>query len=231
MGGPRRASRRNLRTRTPVLVAALVAALAGLAAFLPRAGTFLVAEDPFTHADVALVLSGLPTSRAFAARDPYRQGRVDEIWILPEPPNTVEGEVVGSQVAEELVRLKLFNPVSPQWAARVLASSGGPVSKLIVLLRSADGTIREAPQARELVRVRRPKSLVVVTSKSASRRARMIFRHTFKKDGVAVFSYPTPYDSFEVGRWWTKPRNALTVVTEYEKLLVNALTLALRLDG
>jgi hypothetical protein len=59
----------------------------------------------------------------------------------------------------------------------------------------------------------------------------MIYRHVFKHDPVQLFSYPTPYDAFEPDAWWSTPRNALVVVTEYQKLIANALTLALRPRG
>ena len=185
-----------------------------------------MAEDPFTDADIALVLSGLPTSRAFAASDLYLQGRVDEVWVIPEPPNKVEGEVVNDQLKEELIKRGLLDPTLPQWAERILMATGVPKSKIVVLPDSANGTIKEAPEVRAMLKLRLPTRLVLVTSKSASRRARYVFRHFFKNSNVQVLSYPTPYDPFEPHRWWSQPRNALTVVMEYEKFLANIVTLA-----
>jgi uncharacterized SAM-binding protein YcdF (DUF218 family) len=209
------------------VAACLVGVLAVTYAF-PRAGAFLVVEDPFAHAEIALVLSGLPLSRSFAARDLYHEGRVDHIVVIPEPPRKIEGEVVTDQIKDALVRLGLFDPSQPQWAERILVATGVPRSKIALLPESVDGTIREAPRVRAFLKDRLPKRLVVITSKSASRRARLIFRHVFRKDRVQIVSYPTPYDSFEPRTWWSQPRNALTVVTEYEKLFVNMLTLAFR---
>ena len=221
------------RTRHPTLrilrqggLVALAIGVVALGLFVPHAGEFLIVEDRFAHADVAVVLAGLPTSRALAVRDLYRQGRVDEILILPEPANKIEGEAVSDQVNEELVRLKLVNPNRPQWALRILLATGIPKERITVLPLPADGTISEGPLVRAVLRDRSLKSLVVITSKSASRRARFIFRQSFRKTPVQVFSYPTPYDPFQSHRWWTHPRNALTVVTEYEKLLLNTWTLA-----
>jgi uncharacterized SAM-binding protein YcdF (DUF218 family) len=88
-----------------------------------------------------------------------------------------------------------------------------------------DGTIHEARYVRESLRGRLPRRLALITSKSASRRARYIFRRVFRKDGVTILSSPTPYDGFQADRWWTQPHNALTVVTEYQKFLVNVLSL------
>lgn len=215
-------SRRSWRRVVLVLLAALLLAI-GL--FIPHAGSWLVVQDPLTHTEVALVLSGLPTSRALAARDLYRQGLVKDIWVIPEPIQKIEGEMVRQEVFEELAHHSLIDPTREPWAQRILVSMGVPPERIVVLAKPAHGTINEAQMVRETFHGRLPKRLVIITSKSASRRARMIFRRAFQRDGVEVLSYPTPYDPFEPVRWWSQPRNALTVVTEYEKLLVNAVTL------
>lgn len=207
---------------------ALLLSAAALALSFPQAGRFLVVEDPFTHADVALVLSGLPTSRAFAARDLYRQGRVDRIVVIPEPPNKIEGEMVGDAVVEELARLRLLVADRPQWAEQILMASGIPRAKVALLPEAAHGTIGEAELVKRFFGDRPPPRVALITSKSASRRARMIFRRIFRQRGVRILAAPTPYDLFEPARWWTRPRTALTVVTEYQKLVANALTLSLR---
>ena len=207
---------------------AALAALVAVGLFLPNAGRYLIASDPFEQADVAVILAGLPTSRTFAARDLYRQGRVGEIWILPEPVNKVEGEVVTDAVKHDLIRLGLFQPDLPQWAERILLASGVPKSQLLVLPKAEGGTMGEAPQARAAARQRHPKSLVIITSKTASRRARFIFRHMFKKEGIAIYAYPTPYDPFNPDRWWSMPRTALDVVMEYEKFVINAVAAMLQ---
>jgi len=209
------------------LVAALVAVAAGAWGFR-GAGRFLVVSDPLDEADVALVLSGLPTSRALAARDLYRAGRVREILVIPEPPTSVQGETVRPDALDELVRLGLVARDRPHWAQQVLAASGVPRASITVMPEAINGTIAEAEGVRAFLAGRLPQRLVLVTSRSASRRARLIFRRVFRKDGVQILSAPTPYDSFEPDRWWSTPRNALTVVTEYQKLLVNVLTLLLR---
>ena len=218
------------RRRLGVLTALLIAGVAGSGACFLHAGEFLVAEDAFTHADVALVLSGLPISRAFAASDLYRQGRVGQVWAIPEPPNKIEGEGVTDEVRKELIALKLFDPSLPQWSERILVAAGVPRERIVMLPTFANGTIGEARLVATFLHGRSPHSLVLITSKSASRRARFIFRRVLRQAHVQIFSAPTPYDSFESKRWWARPRNALTVVMEYQKFLANALTLTLGLD-
>jgi len=192
-----------------------------------RAGEFLVVEDAFDHADVAVVLSGLPTSRALAARDLYHQGKVDRILLIPEPPTKIEGEVVTEAAKQELIRLGLVDSHPPQWAERILVASGVPRSQMTWIPRPANGTIVEASLVRAWLKEEAPRSLVLITSKSALRRARFIFRRVLKQERVQIFCYPPPADPFEPHRWWSQPRSALTVLMEYEKLIANALTLAM----
>ena len=176
-------------------------------------------EDSFAHAEMAVVLSGDPIPRTLAARDLYREGRVGRILLIPEPLNPYR---------EEMMKLGLIElSDSRSWGERILTASGIPPEKILVAKESADGTIQEALLVRRTLAGRFPKNLAVVTSKFAGRRARFIFRTVLRRDGIQILSHPSPYDPFQPDRWWAHPRNALTVLTEYEKLLVNALTLLL----
>lgn len=207
-----RAGAARRAVRTLVLVGVLAAAL-----WFPHAGRFLVVQDDFAHADLGLVLSGSPAARTLAVRDLYRQHRIDRILIIPDPQGPA---------FEELVKLGLEDPDHPL-SERILIASGIPKAQVLFLPTSVDGTVTEARRVREFLRGRMPKRLALITSKSASRRARFIFRRVFRRDEVEIWSSPAPYDFFEADHWWAHPRNALTVVTEYEKLLVNAVTLLL----
>lgn len=188
--------------------------------FFPWAGQFIVAEDQFTHADTALILSGDPIRRALAARDLYQQERVGRILVIPEPPDRVEGE---------LVKLGMVDPALPPLSERILVAAGVPREKISFLPEPADGTIVEARRVRKFFDGQPPQRLVIITSKFASRRACFIFRQVLRD--VEIYCSPTPYDPFEPSRWWSKPRNALFVVMEYQKFLVNAFTLAFGLQG
>jgi uncharacterized SAM-binding protein YcdF (DUF218 family) len=217
--------RRSRLTTRRIGVGCGLISLLGAVVLFTQAGTWLVVKDPFGHAPVAVVMSGLPISRSFAARDLYTQGRVDRLLIIPEPPNKIEGEVVPDRLTHELTRWGLFDPTLPQWAVRILTAAGVPETAISVLPRSVNGTINEAQAVRSWFGDQVPKQFVVITSPSASRRARVIFREIFRDDEVQIVLSPTPHDGFLPERWWTSPRTALTVVTEYQKLLANALTL------
>ncbi len=200
------------------LIAGLLSLVAAAALFLPNAGAWLVVEDPFGHAATAVVLSGGPVHRSLAARDLYRHGRVDRILIIPEPEEPAQAE---------LVKLGLIDLTRPPTSLRILLASGVPADRITMLPESADGTIEEARVIRRWFGERLPPSLVIVTSKFASRRARLIFRAMFQHDPVRIVVVPTAYDPFQPTRWWRRPKHALFVVTEYQKLVANAVTLAL----
>ena len=211
----RRASRRRW------LCGALLTGALGAWAF-QRAGAFLVVEDAFRHAELAVVLSGDVIRRPLAARDLYRQGRIDRILVVPEPPDPTD---------QELIRLGLRDPGAPPISQRILLASGVPREKIAYLPEPAEGTIVEARRVKAFLTADPPSSLVIVTSKFPARRARLIFRRVLRGTVGEVFCYPSPYDPFQPARWWSKPRDALYVVLEYQKLLANLLTLALGRQG
>lgn len=220
-GGAMAGSRRVLgrRLALALVMALILGALAGVL-LIPRAGRFIVAEDPFSYAETALVLSGGPVHRALAARDLYLQGRVEQILIIPEP---------AYPVIQELVKLGLEDPTLPPLSERILVASGVPRDKISFLPTPADGTIVEALQVRSFLDGRLPPRLAVITSKFASRRACFIFRRVLRE--VEILCAPTPYDPFDPERWWSRPRDALYVVMEYQKFVTNVVTLALGRQG
>ena len=196
----------------------LAAALLGAAAFcFLQAGNFLVVKDDFSHAEVAVVLSGEPIGRMLAARDLYRRGLVKRILVIPEPSFPAD---------EELIRLGLVDPKLPPLPRRILVASGVPQSQFEILPEPSEGTIHEALAVQKFFQGKIPQSMVLITSKFASRRARFVFRRIFLKEKTAIYAFPTPYDAFEPKQWWRRPRNALQVVNEYLKFLANGLTLA-----
>ena len=217
-GSAARALRSRRGGALGVLVGVMVIGAAGALAFM-NAGRFLVAQDAFEHADMAVVLSGKPIERSLAARDLFRQGKIDRILIIPEPPRAVD---------TELVSLGLVNAGEPQWSERILAASGVPQDRFSFMISAANGTLEEAELVRKFAAGRPPFALVLITSPASSRRARFIFRRVLDPKQVTVYSYPASSDAFDAQRWWADPRSMLAVVTEYEKMLANAGTLLWR---
>ncbi len=110
---------------------------------------------------------------------------------------------------------------------RILLASRVPRSSIAFLPHAVDGTIQEAVQVRRFFKGKTPESVVIVASKSNSRRARWIFRHILRKEKILVYGYASPYDPFDPIGWWAKPREALRVVMEYLKFIPNLVGLLL----
>ena len=184
----------------------------------PRAGRFLVADEQSPAGDVAVVLSGEPISRVLGARDLYRTGRVRRVLIVPEPPADPAGR-------EGVITLGLLDPQLAPLSERILVASGVPKSDIAFLGEPADGTTTEARRVRRSLAGQPDRRIVVVTSKFASRRACYVFRRVLRDREVVCA--PTPYDPFDPVGWWSRPRDALYVLMEYQKFLATTVMLIL----
>lgn len=204
------------RRRLAVIAGAGAFLLMAGGTFFVAAGALLVERGEVRDADLAVVLSGEPVTRALAARDLYRAGQARAVLVIPEPR--------WPALEAELRRLGLEEIVRGRIAERILAAGGVSPEALAVLHGPADGTIMEARRVRAFLRERPARRIAVVTSTFASRRACFIFRRVL--DGVDVVCAPTPYDEFDRGRWWRQPRHALLVLMEYQKLVANSVMLA-----
>ncbi|GIW40648.1 MAG: hypothetical protein KatS3mg076_1225 [Candidatus Binatia bacterium] len=177
---------------------------------LEASGRFLVVQDEVRPADAIVVLAGSFPDRILHAADLYERGVAPRIVLTvgPEPPGSAELRRRKLKVTEQHERNRLL--------ARRL---GVPPEAIVVVRERAGSTIAESRAlVRELGRmgIRR---VVLVTSKTHSRRARDIFRFVTREQGIEVLVSPTPYDPFSPRGWWRKRVLARRVVTEYGKWL------------
>jgi uncharacterized SAM-binding protein YcdF (DUF218 family) len=208
--------RKRPRVGRVVLLIGLLLCLAAVL-IVPRAGDFLVVEDAFDHADAAVVLAGAPYRRVFGARDLYQQGRVAQVLISPEP--------VEPAVAPELARLGL--PDQNRLHEAILTASGVPPAR-ITFLPESESTIMEAQRVREFYGDRLPPRLAVVTSRLATRRACFVFQQVLRD--TRVLCVPMAYDPYGPtgpNVWWARRGSYAMMLSEYQKLLVNAVELLL----
>lgn len=195
-----------------------IAAGLAVAAYLPWAGAVLVVNDQPAPAEALVVLSGGRLDRVLAALDLYQRGLSPRVVLIPEPP---------MPPATRLAQLGISIERSDELARRVLLAGGVAGQAILVLPRHVDGTIAEAREIRTLMESQGWSSVAVVTSKTPSRRACWIFRRVLSDRTVhCVASWHDPADP---ARWWRDPRTALRVLTEYQKLAVNMVSLALGL--
>jgi len=190
-----------------VVIACSVLAL-GLAAFL-EVGRWLVVEDPLAKVRAIAVLSGRMPLRALEAAKLYRQGYASEIWLThsSDPGETLEA--MGIPYAGE----EYYNTL-------VLIHEGVPAAAIHVLNPPTVNTVDEVQViSAGLDRQQgNDRSVILVTSKAHTRRARLLWRKLASKQTRAITRAASD-DPFDPGHWWRTTSDALDVVREVLGLL------------
>jgi uncharacterized SAM-binding protein YcdF (DUF218 family) len=173
------------------------------------AGEFLVVSDPLpAHADAIVILAGSPPARLLEATELYRSGLAPRIVLTRErrPPATVALARRGVPVDD------------PDTLAQShLIALGIPAEAITILNGRAYSTTSEAQLIARWGCRSHIRSLVVVTSPSHTRRARLILRRLVAP-GTTLAVRPAPADFFPRRRWWRSRRSSKLVLSEYEKL-------------
>ena len=176
-----------MRAALGVAVALAAVAVAAILA----AGRVLVVADPLPpRADAIVVLAGSVPDRALEAADLYGAGRAPRVVVTRE-------------------RL-------PRGQA-ALRQLGVPPTAILLLRRRAVSTESEARTIARWACRQGVRRLVVVTSRSHTRRARLILRQALG-NGIELAMRPSRSDAFVAARWWRDRRDAKLVLSEYEKL-------------
>ena len=191
-------------------VVALVVAL-GLAALaaVPLAGRILVISDPLpAHADAIVVLAGSVPDRVLEAADLYRAGIAPRIVVTRE-------RVRRGDAALRTRGIRF--PEDDELMMQALERLGVPDAAVVRLRRRANSTETEVRTIARWACRDRLRSLVVVTSRVHTRRARLILRRTLPPS-IALAVVPSRYDRFSARRWWHVRRDAKFVLSEWQKL-------------
>ena len=179
---------------------------------LPSLGGLLISQDEPQHSDIIVLLMGSGPDRMLGAVDLYKQGYADEIVMVR---NMVRGyDLVVSQGVQI--------PHDSDIARDVAVQLGVPAEKITVLPGDALSTQDEAIQVREYLKSETDiDSLIIVTSKSHSGRAKKIFIKAMSSldREIRVISCPTKYDDFKAEGWWKSREDLKRGALEYLKLL------------
>jgi uncharacterized SAM-binding protein YcdF (DUF218 family) len=178
---------------------------------LPFLGSFLVVPDQPQKSDIIVLLMGSGPDRMLGAVDLYKQGYADEIVMVR---NMVRGyDLVVSQ------GVKI--PHNTDIVREVAVQLGVPAEKITVIPGDALSTQDEAVQVREYLK-NEPDidSLIIVTSKSHSGRAKKIFVKAMSSIDreIKVLSCPTEYDDFNAEKRWQNREDLKRGALEYLKL-------------
>lgn len=179
---------------------------------LPSLGNYLVAEDEPQQSDIIVLLMGSGPDRMLGAVDLYHAEYADEILMVR---NMVRGyDLVVSQ------GVKI--PHDTDIAKEVAVQLGVPEEKITVLPGDALSTQDEAIAVREYLKTEPDiDSLIIVTSKSHSGRAKKIFIKAMESIDreIKVLSCPTEYDDFNAEKWWQNREDLKRGALEYLKLM------------
>lgn len=188
--------------------------LAAALLFLAAAGVFfgyhaarwLKQDDPAAKADAIVVLAGR-YERSMHAADLYRAGHA---------PLVVVSEAVQDPGARQLEALGIRLPGAYDTYLRILQAKGVPEAAIQKLGPQAISTADEAQAI--AARFGQPgKRVIVVTSPSHTRRARMIIDDALQGRGATVLMSATPYETFP-DAWWRSQDAARDVLLEWSKI-------------
>ena len=193
-----------------VIAAALaLLALAAFLTFAPLAGRFLVVADPLPKsADAIVVLAGSLRARSLEAARLYKDGIAPRVVVTREtqPPGATALRHAGVEL-----------PESDTLTRTALAGLGVPPRTIVTLRRRAQSTASEARTIARWACAHGIDSLIVVTSPSHTRRARLVLSRALGPH-VTLTMRPTPDDSFAGDRWYRVRRDAKEVLSEWQKL-------------
>lgn len=176
---------------------------AALAVWFP--GWFIDFSEPPRKADLIVVLAG-GYARPFYAADLYKEGWAPEVWV--SRPYRPPGEL-------KAVALGVDFPAEHEINRDILIRSGVPGERIHLYGDSVMSTANEAMALGKAVELA-GKTVLIVTSRHHSRRAKWIFRTTLPR--TAFLACATPYEEF-TRKWWTKQDLARAAVLESVKTL------------
>jgi uncharacterized SAM-binding protein YcdF (DUF218 family) len=169
------------------------------------AGAWLMIEDPLQPAQAVVALTGQasPPLRTIEAAAIYKAGWAQEVWLTSGAPKNrgARASLEGDRAEYVLSREGLAEMGVPAGAVRVL---DGPFRNTAEELEATAEELRRMAGTR----------VIIVTSKSHTRRVRLTWRLLAGSDLTAIVRY-TPKDSFDPVRWWSKQREAKTVTHEW----------------
>jgi hypothetical protein len=165
-------------------------------------GNWLVKEDPLQKATAIAVLTGALPVRALEAAELYRNGYAKEIWL------THPGDEESS-----LKDLGIHYPSEDEFNIQVLRRQGVPAKAIHVLDSPIVNTADELDIIGAALKTKPDQSVIIVTSRSHTRRVHELWRKYHSADGKIIV-HAVSGDEFEPSHWWKTTGGTLEVVHE-----------------
>ena len=188
-----------------VILLILLSALYGLS----RLGSFLVVEDPLRKADAIIVLGGSMYERQMEAVDLFQAGMAPRIYLFREIADWGEHVLIERKIP-------YLRAVDVQIDAMVKL---GVPRESISILDQAANTASEARFVHDLVQSQRYSSIIIVTSKQHTRRARLVMSRRLADLGTTIVMRGSHYDLTPTDKWWTDRPTIRFTLFESQRLL------------
>lgn len=178
----------------------------------PNLGRYLVVRNKLNQSDIIIVPTGDLRYRVPHSVEVYKQGYSNKIVFV----NTIsfDCEVVSSKTQEIIFGKAQLNK-------KEAIKLGVPEEDIIILEGNAQSTRDEAIIFRDYLKINNDiESIILVTSKYHSRRAKIIFTKVLNKLNreTIIYSSPSEYDPFNEDRWWKNKNDVEAVFWEYLKI-------------
>jgi uncharacterized SAM-binding protein YcdF (DUF218 family) len=195
-------------TRLAAVLFLLLASLAGLSWWgVAALGRWLVVADLLERGDAIVVLNGQARTRAAEAAVIFRAGWAREVWLTRGADTAGEGSLG-----------RPLYLVDEEESRGVLEHLGVPPSAIRVVFPNVRNTMEELQVvARELARTGGDR-VILVTSKTHTRRTRATWQAVAGADRRAIVRYARG-DPFDARRWWRQSEQVRTVGREVLGLL------------
>jgi uncharacterized SAM-binding protein YcdF (DUF218 family) len=197
---------KRLLARSAIILAPIVL-VTGLLSY--HAGGWLVVEDPLEKADAIFVLGGTRLERPLEAYDLYQEGWAPRILLF---------RVVSDYGEAELMKRGFPFPLESDMQKDVLTRLGAPEGTVVVLSEQ-DSTKDEALEVRKAVDANGWKTIIVVTSKQHTRRARLVISRRLAGTNVKVIMRASRYDLTDADHWWRNRATVRFTIFETQRLL------------
>jgi uncharacterized SAM-binding protein YcdF (DUF218 family) len=164
-------------------------------------GEAWIVEDPLDHADVLIVLGddNFYADRATRGAELFREGKAPIVVASGRRlrPNAGIAELMEHDLIER----------------------GVPKDKIVRFTHDADSTLEEAQALKKLVKDRKWRSVIIVTSNYHTRRARYIFHKVFPQ-GMELRVASAHDGDFDPQHWWEKRKSIKELTREFAGMLV-----------
>lgn len=183
---------------------------AGYPFLLRTMGRYLITEDRLQKAEAIAILTGDGgVARTLEAVRLYQDGYAPRIILTHQ--RLPKGY-------EALARLGITVPEERNIQWMVLKATRVPTTAVLQVNERSDSTASEMAHLVRLLKEHRIRTVILVTDRSHSTRARKILARV-SGGTITIISRPTRYDTFDPEGWWRSRVDAKEVLFEYQKLL------------